>query len=120
MDFLGAIDDTDELMFESDLVVHSSITEGCPNSVCEAMALGRAVVGTDIPGMRQALDQSLWPICLSDQHNAESLAKNIIRFLIDSTLAKHVGVMNRRRIEEDFSVNGMCETLLAHVRLYAR
>jgi glycosyltransferase involved in cell wall biosynthesis len=119
VDFLGAVDDTDELMFESDLVVHSSVTEGCPNSVCEAMALGRTVVGTDIPGMRQALDQNLWPNCLSESHNAERLAKNIIRFLTDGSLAEQVGVMNRRRIEEDFSVDGMCETLIENVSMHA-
>ena len=106
--FVGSIDTTDELMFESDLVVHSSVKEGCPNSVCEAMAVAKPVVCTDIPGTRQALDKSLWDTCLSEPHNETNLAENIIYFLENRKHALRVGTLNRERIEKEFSIEGMC------------
>jgi len=113
MAFLDAIDTTNELMFESDLVVHSSMTEGCPNSVCEGMALGKPVVGTDITGMRQALDKSLWQRCLSKPHDHIKLAEQIIQILIDNSLANEIGAMNRKRIKDYFSIEKMCELLVS-------
>jgi len=107
--FLGSIDSTDELMYESDLIVHSSVKEGCPNSVCEAMALGKTVVATDIPGTRQALDNSLWQDCLCESHNEVKLASRIIYFLESNNLTSRIGALNRQRIESEFSIDGMCE-----------
>ena len=58
----GAVRDTNQVLAAADLVVHSSMTEGCPNGALEAMALGKCVLGTDIvsgfwhrPGMKDAL-----------------------------------------------------------------
>lgn len=111
--FLGPIDTTDELMRESDLVVHSSTTEGCPNAICEAMALGKAVVATDIPGTRQALQSTFWQQCLSEAEDAEALARQISYFLDEELQRLQVGAANRERIRREFSVNSMCESLLS-------
>jgi glycosyltransferase involved in cell wall biosynthesis len=104
--FLGPVADVVGLISASDLVVHSSITEGCPNAVCEAMALGRAVVATDIPGSRQALgddsDESLAP-----PKNADALAKLIVAMLEDDHLRTINGQKNRKRIRSEFSIEGM-------------
>ena len=104
--FLGAIDDVDELIVESDVVVHSSLTEGCPNAVCEAMALSRAVVATDIPGCRQALGEQgdRW---LAAPGNPDDMARKIIELLNDASLRRCAGATNRARIESEFSISGM-------------
>jgi len=105
--FLGLIDSTNELILESDLVVHSSNTEGCPNAVCEAMALGRPVVGTDISGIRQALGTNHKQYCISQSNNPQDLAEKIIRLIEDRALAEKVGNSNLERIKQVFSVEGM-------------
>lgn len=104
--FLGPVTDIFDLILSSDLIVHSSLTEGCPNSVCEAMSVARAVVATDIPGCRQALgDQGQrW---LVEPHNAEALATRIIRALENDELRTQAGEMNRQRIRSEFSIEGM-------------
>lgn len=104
--FLGPVTDIFDLILSSDLIVHSSLTEGCPNSVCEAMSLARTVVATDIPGCRQALgDQGQrW---LVEPHNAEALATRIIQALEDDELRAQAGEMNRQRIRSEFSIEGM-------------
>lgn len=106
--FIGAISDVRGLLSESDVVVHSSLTEGCPNSVCEAMAMGRAVVATDIPGCRQALgeDASEW---LAAPRDPGALAARIIELLEDGKLRRRLGSENRTRIEKEFSIPGMNE-----------
>lgn len=111
--FLGSIDTTDELMWESDLVVHSSVKEGCPNSVCEAMALGKSLVATDIPGTRQAIDESLWDNCLCQPHNEKELADKILNLLADEEQASRIGELNRQRIRNEFSIDGMCSFFLS-------
>lgn len=109
LSFLGPIDTTDELMYESDLVAHSSVKEGCPNSVCEAMALGKPVVGTDIPGIRQAVPERFWENCLAEPFNAEELAAKMLGLLGNGELAGDIGRVNRQRIIDEFSIRGMCE-----------
>jgi glycosyltransferase involved in cell wall biosynthesis len=104
--FLGPVDDVPELMSASDLVVHSSVTEGCPNSVCEAMALGRAVVATDISGCRQALGDDSAEF-LSPPRDAADFAARIIRMLEDPALRARTGEKNRQRIRTEFSIDGM-------------
>lgn len=104
--FLGAVENVQELMLESDVVVHSSLTEGCPNAVCEAMALARPVVATDIPGCAQALGDagSEW---LTEPHSSSALAARMIKLLEDDELRRQVGASNRRRIAAEFSVESM-------------
>lgn len=54
--FLGAREDIPELMGASDVVVHSTDSEGFGNVVAEAMAAGAPVVATDIPACREVLE----------------------------------------------------------------
>lgn len=104
--FLGTVSDVDSLILASDLIVHSSVTEGCPNAVCEAMSFARPVVATDIPGCRQALgdDSAAW---LAAPGDPAALASAIMRALADDTLRAEAGCRNRRRIEEHFSIAAM-------------
>lgn len=104
--FLGQVKDVLGLILESDLVVHSSLTEGCPNAVCEAMSLGVAVVATDIPGCRQALgsQNQRW---LTEPGNSSMMADRIIELLESKDLRGAVGNQNRTRIASDFTINGM-------------
>jgi glycosyltransferase involved in cell wall biosynthesis len=111
--FLGPVESINELMWESDLVVHSSVKEGCPNAVCEAMALGKPVVATDIPGTRQALDEASWNDCLAAPQDAQALAQRMLALLRNASLSANTGARNRKRIEQHFSVEGMCAFFLS-------
>jgi glycosyltransferase involved in cell wall biosynthesis len=104
--FLGPVENVVELMSASDVVVHSSLTEGCPNAVCEAMALGRAVVATDIAGCRQALGDDAEE-SLATPRDPEALAASIIRMLEDPKLRASTGARNRARVRSEFSIEGM-------------
>jgi glycosyltransferase involved in cell wall biosynthesis len=53
--FTGPVDDTQPWYAAADLVVLPSRWEGLPLTLLEALAIGRPVVGSDIPGIADAL-----------------------------------------------------------------
>lgn len=114
--FPGAIDEVGDCYAASDLVVHSSGNEGCPNAVLEAMAHGLAVCGTDIPGMRQALGEEGAADLLSERGDAVALAQIMRRLAGDVGLRESLGRRNRQRIEKQFSPAALAENVLELIR----
>ena len=106
--FLGNQKDIAGLNQASDIHILSSVTEGLPNSLLEAMDWGLPIVGTNIPGIREAVGEqnSEW---LSPPKDAAKLAENIIRLALDKELRKSVGEQNRLRIKTHFQLDKMCE-----------
>ena len=103
----GSISDVHTLIHDCDLIVHSSRLEGCPNAVLEAMALAKPVIGTDIPGIRQALGEQAPAICFSAAGDATELADRMRIFIGDQSLRQTAGSANRSRIEKEFAVEKM-------------
>ncbi|MBJ6802449.1 glycosyltransferase family 4 protein [Geomonas propionica] len=105
--FLGRVDDVAGLLRASDLCLHSSKSEGLPNAVLESMAAGCPVVGTDIPGVREALgddvDESLVPV-----GNCDAFADRIRRVFGDPDLRQRMVLRQRERVALNFSLDGMC------------
>lgn len=113
---VGRIDDVDGLLSAADLVVHSSVKEGCPNAALEAMAQARPVVGTNISGMRQALGQAFANRFLAVPEDANALASIMIDVLRSPEMRKVIGLQNRQRIQSDFSIPRMTRAVLETVR----
>jgi glycosyltransferase involved in cell wall biosynthesis len=110
--FLGPIESVPELLAATDLYVHSSYTEGCPNAVLEAMSQGVCVCGTDVSGIRQALGDSVDGIVAPPQ-DSEAL-RNVMRRLANNTLQRErLGAMNRQRIADHFSPELLTNNVLA-------
>lgn len=107
----GAVDDVAALWSATDLAVHSSNTEGCPNAVLEAMSHGLAVCGTDISGMRQALGESGSEF-LVPPGNPRMLAGVIEKLLSDLNRKAECGTLNRSRVIESFSPVGLTRNVL--------
>jgi len=82
--FLGEIDDVSGLLMTVDLVVHSSLREGCPNGVLEAMSAGVPVVATNIIGIREALGEA-YP-ALVPGADETALAARIVQVLDEDGL----------------------------------
>lgn len=116
VEMVGVVDPIDSLVCASDVIVHSSTKEGCPNAVLEAMAQSRCVVGTDISGMRQALGQSAVGKYLASPGDAGHLANLIIQLIDFPGDRIAAGLENRRRIETEFSVRHMTEQVLETIR----
>lgn len=105
--FLGPIDDVAGMLGAIDLFAYSSKSEGVPNGVLEAMASGLAIVGTDIPGIREAVgpDGSRYLCAAGD---SAGMAEQINELLRDATLRHEVGRALQQRIEREFTLETMC------------
>lgn len=111
--FVGGTQNVTEALRAVDIVVHSSLTEGCPNGALEAMALGLPVLGTNISGMRQAIGETATDSCLSPEGNWSDLAQKLAIRLNNKKLCEEEGTRNRRRIKQSFSLEQMSLSSLA-------
>jgi len=115
---IGAINDMTSLLAATDIVVHSSTKEGCPNGALEAMAQGKCVLGTDISGMRQALGKSASGRLLAPTGDFNRLAELMVEFASSPQLRDAVGSENLGRIRSEFTVEKMTrevlQTILEH------
>ncbi|QXE85921.1 glycosyltransferase family 4 protein [Geomonas nitrogeniifigens] len=104
---IGAVDDVAGLLQALDLFVYSSRSEGVPNGVLEAMASGLAVVGTDIPGIREAVGPE-GVAYLTPVGDCDAMADRIIELLREKAARQQVGQTLRERVEQSFSLEVMC------------
>lgn len=85
-----------------DIFVLSSLREGLPNSILEAMALARPVVTTDVAGAKELVAHGETGFVVPQGASTE-LAQNMI-FLLDNDQIRHqMGQASRMRIEKNFS-----------------
>jgi glycosyltransferase involved in cell wall biosynthesis len=117
--------DVPELMAAMDLFVLSSLWEGLPRVLPQAMASGLPVVATAIDGSAEAVTEGVNGL-LTPPGNPQALAECVIRLLRDPALAQQMGEAGRTRAI-DFDVRTMVaqiaalyETLLAKKRSQKR
>ncbi len=80
----------DKILWESDILVNTSHIEGFSLSVLQAMASGLAVVATNVPGNREAIQHGItgW---LVPSGSAIALASAIYNLIIDMNLRYELG-----------------------------
>jgi glycosyltransferase involved in cell wall biosynthesis len=105
--FTGAINPVQGLIKQSLFCVFSSNLEGCPNGVLECMEQGKAVVGTHISGVEQALGTTYAAQCLSQPNNPKDLADKLLNLYQQPQLMVAIGAYNADRIRTEFSVKQM-------------
>lgn len=81
------------LLGDADALVLASRREGRPNVVLEAMAAGRPVVATDLPGIREMLPLEATKL-LFPPGSAKKMAESI-RQLLDPEIVKQLSNINR-------------------------
>lgn len=104
--FLGSVADVSGLLQAVDLGVFASPMEGSPNAVLECMAAGLPVVGSDIPGVREAVGSDGLAY-LAPVGDADRFADLMLVFARDAERRARAGEANRRRIEQCFSPRQM-------------
>ncbi len=112
--FLGFRRDVPEIFAACDLVALPSRWEGMPNVVLEAMAAGRAVIGTDVEGVRELLAPNDAEQ-VSPRHAPEKFGAQILKLLRDDELRNRLGLLNQERAQAVFTP---AATVAAYERLY--
>jgi glycosyltransferase involved in cell wall biosynthesis len=111
---LGEREDVAELYRQSHIVALPSYREGMPKSLLEAAASGRAVVTTDVPGCRDAIEPDITGL-LVPVRDAEALAQAIERLAVNTDERLRFGIAGRALAEHEFDV---CEVARTHVAIY--
>ena len=112
--FLGHITNISSLLAESSFVVHTADAEGCPNSVMEAMACGRAVVAADAGDIRYLIDDGKSGFVVPSD-DGEALVDRIGKLIENSELRNGMGRAARAKAEQQFRLGNLVnETLAAY------
>ena len=111
---LGERRDIAELYAAAHIAVLPSYREGLPRSLIEAAACGRAVITTDVPGCRDAIEPDETGL-LVPSHDAQALAAAISRLANDSGLRQKMGVAGRALAEREFDIEDVCRK---HLEIY--
>lgn len=99
--FEGRVRLISDAYLAGDVVVATSISEGFPYAVLEAMASGRAMIATDVGGVNEAIDDT--GILVPPQDDV-SLAEACIRLLGDPQLREVLAARGRDRVRTRFMV----------------
>jgi len=90
VNFLGWRRDLDRIYADLDMVVMSSLNEGTPVSLIEAMAAGKAVVAIRVGGASDVVEDGKTGLLVPPK-DPKALADAILRLLNDDDLRKSSG-----------------------------
>jgi len=108
--FLGVIPRPELLarLQRASLVVVPSFMESCPYSLIEAMALGKPIVASSVPGIRDMVVDGESAL-LVPPGDPKALASAMERILADEALGHRIGAAAADRARERFSLARMCD-----------
>jgi len=113
--FTGFVQDIDTVYQQLDLLVISSLTEGIPLVVLEAMKHSIPVVSTRVGGMKEVIEDGLDGM-LVEPNNPEMLATSIEALLLDADKYTRTAGYARKKIVERFNVNHWVQAIEAIYR----
>jgi glycosyltransferase involved in cell wall biosynthesis len=99
--FEGRVENIQDAYTAGHVVVLSSISEGFPYTLIEAMTSGRATVSTDVGGVTEAVGNTG---LIVPPRDPDSMAKACLTLLADDALRHRLGAQARTRALEYFTV----------------
>lgn len=107
----GRLEDVRPAIAATSVYVLPSYREGTPRTVLEAMAMGRPIVTTDVPGCRETVRDGVNGFLVPAQ-DASALAHALERFLLEPGLIAAMGRKSRRIAVEKYDVRKVNATIL--------
>ncbi|MEE1832968.1 GT4 family glycosyltransferase PelF [Streptomyces sp. SP17KL33] len=105
--FEGRVDDIKDAYAAGNVVMLSSISEGFPFTLIEAMSCGRATVSTDVGGVREAVGDTGLVVPPRDP---EAMARAALELLGDPARRRTMGEAARLRVIEQFTLRRTIDT----------
>lgn len=111
IEFTGARNDIAQLLAHADVFVLSSIAEGIPMTVLEAMAASLPIISTDVGGLAELItpDENGY---LVEKQNTEQLSQAMENYVKAPALIEQHGEKSQVFIENNFSEKNMVNEYL--------
>lgn len=111
IEYPGHVDNIQEWIVKSDVFVLPSYREGVPRSTQEAMAIGRAVITTDVPGCRETVIDGVNGFIVP-RWNPEKLAEKMIYFIENPEKTQLMGEASHKIAIDKFDANKVNQKLI--------
>ncbi|WP_440826800.1 glycosyltransferase family 4 protein [Psychrobacter cryohalolentis] len=116
INYPGQVDDVQKWIAASHIFVLPSYREGVPRSTQEAMAIGRAVITTDVPGCRETVVDGVNGF-LVEKWNPKALAEKMIYFIEHPEQIKKMGYESYKMAQDRFDADKVNKRLIAMLGL---
>jgi glycosyltransferase involved in cell wall biosynthesis len=117
--FLGERDDVARMLGAMDVFALSSLSEGMPMTLLEAMAARVPIATTDVGGISQMLEPGREALfCASD--DTAAFSANLVRLLSNPEVCEELTARAHARVVDDFSLDVIGERYLHIYRALAR
>lgn len=113
--FLGHRDDVRDLMEAMDVFVLPTKREGFGVVFAEAMAMGKATVGSRIGPVAEVVEDGVTGY-LVPPDDVQGFAERVLGLLADEKKRLDFGTAGRRRVERYFNETRMCDSIEGHYR----
>jgi glycosyltransferase involved in cell wall biosynthesis len=114
--YTGFCEDVRQFLELIDVFIIFSETEGMPLSVLEAMASGKAIIGSNIPGVSDLITDREEGLLVSIE-STDELENAIVELYYNNTLRSILGV-NAREKAKFFDVNVVFPSMFDEIRKY--
>ncbi|KPQ33219.1 MAG: Glycosyltransferase [Phormidesmis priestleyi Ana] len=106
LDFTGpvSLESIPEILAKTDICVFPSHWENFPNVCLEAMAAGKAIVGSNAGGMAEMLCDGKTGILITP-HQPQQIAQAVIHLLKDNSLCAQLGAAARERVCTEYNTD---------------
>ena len=116
IEYLGWLDDVRPAIAACTLFVLPSYREGVPRTTMEALAMGRPVVTTDVPGCRETVEHGRNGY-LVPARDVPALVEAVERFITNPEQTARMGSASRSLAEGKFDVRAVNRLILETMAL---
>jgi glycosyltransferase involved in cell wall biosynthesis len=114
IDWIGHVDDISSHIKKSSIMCLPSYREGMPKVLLEAAAAGCAIVTTDVPGCREAIEDNVTGL-LVPLHNQDKLNEAILFFINNTKLRNNFGSRAMRHAVLNYGIEAVVDK---HLEIY--
>lgn len=106
--FAGAVTDVPTLLASAQIFALTSDHEGFPISILEAMRAGLPVIASDLPGIREQLEDGVCGLLIPD-NDEQAWASALTSLATDAVLRKRLGDKAQARWRQAFGIGPMAD-----------
>jgi glycosyltransferase involved in cell wall biosynthesis len=114
IEYLGALEDVRPAIGQASVFVLPSYREGTPRSVLEAMAMGRPIVTTDVPGCRETVVHGVNGL-LVPARDSGALSDAMLQMIDRPGLRREMGEQSLQLCRSKYDVDRVNAQLLEHL-----